>query len=337
MRMYTKNIVYFMIFLAVAYFLMIFPLPYYIQGPGGANELDPIVAVENASGSEGDMHLVTVSGMQATPVQYVLALLSPHRDIYPMEEVFPEGVSPDEYMQSQLEVMESSQEAATVVAYQAADEDINIDYNGVYVVNVFDGLPGEGKLQIGDLLVEVDGKRIEQADDLTAYVQSKEANDSITVEFIREGEVHTADITLEEVPLSTNNVAIGISLVTDREVDVNPGINFSSGNIGGPSAGLMFTLEIYDQLLDEDVTKGYEIAGTGQIDYNGNVLPISGIDKKIVSAEREGIDIFFAPNQGGAPNSNYQEAVRQAEEIGSDITIIPVDTFRDALNYLERI
>src|SRR5690625_7652658 len=70
---------------------------------------------------------------------------------------------------------------------------------------------------------------------------------------------------------------MGVSLVTDRSVTVDPKVNFSSGNIGGPSAGLMFSLEIYDQLTENDLTSGYAIAGTGEVDYNGNVIRIGGI------------------------------------------------------------
>lgn len=337
MRMTKRNILFFIIIIALVYFLGTYQLPYYIQKPGGANALNPIVEVADGFESEGDMHLVTVSGLQATPIQYVLAKIFSYHDILPLDQVFPEGISQDDYMHAQLQVMESSQEAATVVAYEAAGEEITIDYQGVYVVSVVDGMPAEGKLETGDRIVGIDGQEVRESADLIQYVDDKKSGDTVLIEFVREEEAMEAEIMLEEFSDLDNRVGIGISLVTDRDVTVDRDIQFTSGNIGGPSAGLMFTLEIYDQLTEEDITKGHEIAGTGEIDYDGNVLRIGGIDKKIVAADKEGIDIFFAPNENGAANSNYEIAKKTAEEIGTDMQVIPVDTFEDALRFLEEM
>lgn len=314
-----------------------YKLPYYIQRPGGADALNPIVKVEDGYESEGDMHLVTVSGLQATPIQYVLAKIMPNTEILPLDQVFPEGISQKEYMEAQLQVMESSQEAATVVAYTATGSDITIEYNGVYVVSVVEGMPADGVLQMGDRIIGIDNKPIKEANDLIHYVEQKKENDVVSIKFVRDDKTLTKDITLKNFDQLDDKVGVGISLVTDRNVTVDPDVHFASGNIGGPSAGLMFSLEIYDQLTEKDLTKGYQIAGTGEIDYDGNVHRIGGIDKKIVAADREGIDIFFAPNEHGAKDSNYEIAKKKAEEIGTDMKIIPVDTFDDALSYLEKL
>ncbi|MGJ9460584.1 SepM family pheromone-processing serine protease [Oceanobacillus sp. CF4.6] len=337
MKVTKRNIIFFIITVVIVYFLGVYQLPYYIQKPGGANPLNPIVEVSEGFESEGDMHLVTVSGLQATPIQYIMARMFSYQDILPLDQVFPEGISQDDYMHAQLQVMESSQEAATVVAYEAAGEDIIIDYNGVYVVSVVEGMPAEGKLETGDRIIGIDGNEIKESADLIDYVDSKKKNTVITIEFVRNEETLSEEITLEEFTEIENKVGIGISLVTDRNVSVEPEIEFTSGNIGGPSAGLMFSLEIYDQLTEEDLTNGLEIAGTGEVDYEGNVLRIGGIDKKIVAADKEGIDIFFAPNENGANNSNYQLAVNTAEDINADMEIVPVDTFEDALDYLNQL
>ncbi|WP_369813161.1 S16 family serine protease [Virgibacillus halodenitrificans] len=145
----------------------------------------------------------------------------------------------------------------------------------------------------------------------------------------------TQDIKLDAYEELDGKVGIGIRLVTDRSVTVDPEVHFSSGRIGGPSAGLMFSLEIFDQLTEEDFTRGYEIAGTGEIDYNGNVGRIGGIDKKVVAADREGADIFFAPNENGNKDSNYQVAKEKAAEIDTSMKIVPVNTFQDAVDYLK--
>lgn len=335
MRLSKKRIFTILIVVLVVYLLGTYQLPYYIQKPGGADELNPIVQVEGGYSSEGDMHLVTVSGMQATPVLYAAALLFPHQEILPINQVFPEGMSQEDYMAAQLQVMESSQEAATVVAYEAADETIQISYEGVYVVAVVDDLPADGKLQRGDRITAVDGQEIKESQDLINYIDTKQSGDVVTVVYQRDEEEHSADIELAPLDDTEGRVGIGINLVTDREVTVDPPVEFSSGNIGGPSAGLMFSLEIYDQLTEEDLTNGKQVGGTGEIDYDGNVYRIGGVDKKVIASDREGVDIFFAPNENGREDSNYQIALETAEEIGTDMEIVPVDTFQDAIDYLE--
>ncbi|QTM99319.1 PDZ domain-containing protein [Sediminibacillus dalangtanensis] len=336
MKFNKKTLIPAIIVIVIAAFLVSYRLPYYIYKPGGADALNPIVEVAGGFESKGDMHLVTIRGGQATPLQYLWASIRPHQDIEPIEEVFPEGISQDEYFQAQLQMMESSQEASTVVAYQAAGKQIDIEYEGVYVVAVIEGMPAEGKLKAGDKIVEIDGRELETSDDLINYVSSKEAGDQIEVTVEREEEAVNKTIELEEFP-GQEKIGIGIQLVTNRNVEVEPELKFASGNIGGPSAGLMFSLEIYDQLTEDDLTKGHQIAGTGEINYEGEVGRIGGIDKKVIAADKEGCEVFFAPNEGGAEESNYKVAVKTAEEIGTDMEIVPVDTFDDALTYLQEM
>ncbi|SDJ74536.1 SepM family pheromone-processing serine protease [Sediminibacillus albus] len=336
MKFNKRTLIPAIILIVIAAFLVSYRLPYYIYKPGGADALNPIVEVSDGFDSAGDMHLVTIRGGQATPIQYLWASIRPHQDIQPIDEVFPEGISQDQYFQAQLQMMESSQEASTVVAYQAANKQIDIEYEGIYVVSVIENMPAEDKLKSGDKILLIDDKELKTSEDLIEYVSTKEAGDRITVTVERDGEKLTEEIELESFP-GQEKIGVGIQLVTNRNVEVEPKLEFTSGNIGGPSAGLMFSLEIYDQLTEKDLTKGYQIAGTGEINYNGKVGRIGGIDKKVIAADQEGCDVFFAPNEEGAKESNYQVAVKTAEEIGTDMKIVPVDTFEDALSYLEKM
>lgn len=312
-------------------------LPFYVYQPGSADALNPVVQVVDSYPSEGDMHLVTVRGGQATPLQYALASIRPYHDIYPMDEIRPEGVSENEYFNAQLHMMETSQEAATVVAYKAADKEINIEYKGVYVMSVLDGMPASDVVKVGDHIIKVDDQKIENAEDLISYVKPKKAGEKVQITYIRDEEEEKAFVKLAPFPQKPEQIGIGITLVTDRSIDVTPPVKFTSGEIGGPSAGLMFSLEIYDQLTESDYTKGYEIAGTGEISYEGNVGRIGGIDKKVIAADKDNCDIFFAPNEGGRKDSNYEVAKQTAKDIGTEMKVIPVDTFQDALDYLEKV
>ncbi|MFC4387300.1 SepM family pheromone-processing serine protease [Gracilibacillus marinus] len=324
------------IFVIVTLFF-IYQLPFYIYKPGSADPLNPVVEVEGGYESDGDMHLVTIQGMQATPFYYLLAKLKDYHQIVPIDEVFYDDMTEEEYRKIQLMMMENSQESSTVVAYEAANAEIDIRFEGVYVVDVLEGKPAFGVLEVGDKIVGIDGETIEEATDLTEYVQSKKVGDKIDIMIVRDEQQRTESIQLAKLESLNDKPGIGIQLVTNRDIEVQPELSFSSGDIGGPSAGLMFALEIYDQLTEEDLTHGLQIAGTGEIDYDGNVGRIGGIDKKVIAADNEGNDIFFAPYENGREDSNYEVAKKTAEEIGTDMKIIPVDHFNDALEYLQSL
>ncbi|WP_181348931.1 SepM family pheromone-processing serine protease [Thalassobacillus sp. CUG 92003] len=321
----------------IAAFLGAYQLPYYIYKPGSAEGLNPIIEIQDGYESEGDMHLVTIRGGQATPIGWALAKIRPYHQLYPIDQVRPEDVTEEEYHSAQLQLMESSQEAAKVVAYKKAKKDINIEYNGVFVMNVLDGMPAAQHLQAGDRIVKVDDQEISESQDLIDYVSDMEEGRSVELTIRRNDENLTREVELAAFPDQPDKVGIGITLVTDRSVEVSPQVNVKSGEIGGPSAGLMFSLEMYDQLTEEDITKGYHIAGTGEISYEGEVGRIGGIDKKVVAAHNTGVDIFFAPNENGADNSNYQTAKQAAEDLDTDMKIVPVDTFDEALEYLNNL
>ncbi|MFQ3545858.1 SepM family pheromone-processing serine protease [Halobacillus rhizosphaerae] len=318
-------------------FLGAYRLPYYVYKPGSADALNPIVEVADGYKSKGDMHLVTVRGGRATPIQWIIAKIRPYHEIYPLDQIRPKGISEDEYFQAQLQMMESSQEAAKVVAYKAADKKVDINYDGVFVVQTLKGMPAEKKLKTGDQITKIDGKKIKESSDLIDYVDGLKEGDEVSLTIKRKDDILTKDVKLAPFPSDPDRVGVGISLVTDRSVDVDPEVKVKSGEIGGPSAGLMFSLEMYDQLTKADLTKGYQICGTGEISYDGKVGRIGGIDKKVVAADKAGCKIFFAPNEEGAKDSNYQVAKKTAKDIGTDMKVVPVDTFEDALNYLKKL
>lgn len=320
----------------LAFFLSMYKLPFYIHKPGSADALNPIVQVDGGYESKGDMHLVTIGGLQATPIQYLWAKLSNHQEVVPISEVRPEGITEEQYKHAQLQMMEGSQEKAKAVAYEAADEDVSTTF-GARVVNVIEDMPADGILEMGDLITEIDGDKIKEAEDLTDYMEEKETGETVTLTILRDHEDMTKDITLESFAEEDDKVGVGVQLMPGRDVTVDPEVTFSSGEIGGPSAGLMFSLKIYDQLIEEDLTIGQQIAGTGEIDYDGNVKRIGGVDKKVIAADDAGSDIFFAPNEKGREDSNYEVAKQTAEDIGSDMEVVPVDTFDDALDYLEEL
>ncbi|USK30459.1 PDZ domain-containing protein [Bacillus sp. CMF21] len=321
----------------IAAVLNFIKLPYYVTKPGMATELEPIIEVDGGYEEEGSFSLTTVGFGRANIFSYTLANILPYHELLPLEDVVQEGESDDDYLNRQMHMMESSQESAVSLAYEKAGKKVDYKFHGIYVMQVVEGMPSEGKLKAGDRIFKVDGKEFKTAEEFIAYVGQKKKGDKINVTYDRNGKEGKTEITAAEFPDNKKKVGIGISLVTDRELITDPEISLDTNNIGGPSAGLMMTLEIYNQLTKEDYTKGYNIAGTGTIDENGTVGPIGGISQKIVAADKSGAEIFFAPNQNGIAASNYKEAAATAKDIETDMKIVPIDTFDDAVDYLKTL
>ncbi|WP_075981034.1 SepM family pheromone-processing serine protease [Bacillus massilinigeriensis] len=334
-KIYIRSfgIIIILIFLASSFYY----LPFYVSKPGMAKELEPIIKVEDAFEEEGSFMLTTVRMGRANIYSYVIAKLSKYQDIYPLEAIRAKDESEEEYNVRQLYLMSSSKTNAIEVAYKKADIPIQYDYKGVYVLNVVDDMPAEGKLKPGDRIYKVDGKDFDSTEQFINYVSKKNEGDRVKLAFLRNDQKGDITLSLKKFHDDQSKVGVGISLVDDKELEVEPTVHVETSDIGGPSAGLMFSLEIYNQLTKKDYTKGYKIAGTGTISVDGTVGPIGGIEQKIIAADKAGAEIFFAPNENGEKNSNYRDAVKTAKDIGTNMKIVPVDTFDDALEYLDSI
>ncbi|MEH7011904.1 SepM family pheromone-processing serine protease [Neobacillus niacini] len=314
-----------------------FSLPYYVSKPGIAKELAPIIQVEDGIEGKGSFMLTTVRMGRANIYSYVEAKLFDYVELYPLEAILHETETQDEYNARQLHMMAGSKLNAIEVAYKKAGYQVDYEYKGVYVVQVVPDMPAEGKLVPGDRIIEVDGQKFASSENFIEFVGKKNAGDQVVLTIKRDDKTKTVEVTVQPFKEDPKKIGIGISLVDDKEIIVDPKVTVKTDEIGGPSAGLMFSLEIYDQLMEEDYTKGYKIAGTGTIDSKGGVGPIGGIDQKIVAADKAGAEIFFAPNEKGSKDSNYNLAVKTAREIDSKMKIVPVDFIDDAINYLQKL
>ncbi|MDQ0339198.1 PDZ domain-containing protein [Caldalkalibacillus uzonensis] len=324
--------------LAGAYY---YPLPYFVSQPGEAIELEPLIQVQGGHPEQGSFMLTTIRMGGANVITYALARWNEYMELIDKERILAHYEDEEEYSRYQLEAMETSKDAAIIAAYQFAGKQVNVVNHGIIVTHILADMPARETLQIGDVITHVDGLAVNTSEELIQYIQSKEVGDQVELIFKRGDEEQTVSLTLQPLPSveegGEERAGIGIGAVTDRQIEVEPPVEIQTKRIGGPSAGLMFALEIYNQLTEEDITKGYRIAGTGTIDADGRVGRIGGVHQKVVAADRAGADIFFAPNEGGAPESNYQRAVQAAQDIGTQMQIVPVDTIRDAVDYLRQL
>jgi Lon-like protease len=321
-----------LLFASVFYYL-----PFYVSKPGMAKELGPIIEVEGGYEEEGTFMLTTVRMGRANIYSYLTAKISKYQEIFPLEAIRAENESDEDYTNRQLHMMDSSKINAIEVAYKKAGLPIQYQFNGIYVLQVVPGMPAEGKLFTGDRILDIDGKDFRSSTEFIEYVSSKKADEEVTLTVERQKEEEKIVLALKQFDQSSGRAGIGIVPVDDKDIEVDPDVNVKTDEIGGPSAGLMFSLEIYNQLVEEDLTQGYDIAGTGTIASDGTVGRIGGIEQKVVAADKAGADIFFAPNEKGAKDSNYQAAKRTAEDINTKMEIVPVDTFDDAVDYLENL
>ena len=239
--------------------------------------------------------------------------------------------------------MASAQNAATYEAFKLAGKPFELDYKGVYVLDVLKKSTFKDVLHIADTVTGVNGQSFKSSEELMTYIKSQKIGAKISVQYTDEaGKAKSADG--KTIKIADGKAGIGITLVDHTEVKSTPSVTIDAGAIGGPSAGMMFTLEIYSQLTGQDLTKGREIAGTGTIEKDGKIGRIGGIDKKIATASRNGAQIFLAPDDEITPEmkkvepgvkSNYQEALAAAKKLNTKMKIVPVKTVQDAIDYLK--
>ncbi len=201
--------------------------------------------------------------------------------------MFPPDSSQEEVEEEGAAEMAGSQSVATATALRAMGREVEPT---VVIADVFEGGPSQGVLEPGDVLVSVGDAEASSSDAVRAAVQRTEPGDTVPVVVLREGEERTVAVRPAE---SARGTVIGVGLRLDYDLPVD--VSLRTGNVGGPSAGLMFSLAIYDVLTPGELTGGKEIAGTGTMEDDGTVGPIGGIRQKLVGAQAAGADFFLAP------------------------------------------
>lgn len=333
--------------LAVVAVVFLYPIDTYISKPGGAYELSPFVKVQGGDEDDvGTFSLMTISVVKATPATYLYSKISDFQKLLPPYKVRRHGENDREYTTRQKKLMSDSQFNAIYVAYTKTGFPLKVNFDGIFVMMVLPTGAADGKLEVGDKIYAVDGVPLKESGQFASFIGEKGIGDIVHLSIKRGKKEMNLSITLEEIPDSGGRAGLGIQFQEDRTLITDPKVDFNTSDIGGPSAGLMFTLEIMNQLLDEDLTKGYKIAGTGEMLEDGTVGRIGGADFKVVAADRQGVEIFFAPDddlpeevRAANPSikTNYEEAVKMAEKLGTNMKIVPVKTVDDALSYLESL
>ncbi len=317
-----------LLILFIAILLVTVKLPYYISAPGGIINTKEKVDITSELKMEGSLNMAYVSEIQGTVPLLIYGLINPNWDIEKEEEVTVGSETIENEMYRNKMLLEEANDLAILVAYDNSDIPYKIENNKVYVTYIDD--LAKTNLKVGDEIIKVDGKTINEKADLYKFIENKKPNDKVKFTVIRDGKEKDAKATLIDVNKEAK-VGVIITETVDIKSDYNVDLKFK-GTESGSSGGLMMTLTIYSYLNNIDLTHGKKIVGTGTIDRNGNVGEISGIKYKLMGAVKEKADIFLVP-QG----ENYIEARNLKNEKGYDIDIVPVETFKEALKYLKEL
>ncbi len=317
---------------------VLIPVPYVILGPGPTlNTLG-----KDSSGQQlitivghptypaiGHLNMVTVSyaggpGSNINLFSALAAWLNPHEAVVPEQELFPSGQTQQQVQQQDTAQMTSSQQIATA----AALTELHIPYQTlVTVAQTEKGTPAASVLKPGDIIAAVDGQPVTSDASLTTMVRSHPAGTTLQLTVIRGGKtMHVPVRTVESGTGPTAHPVIGV-LVTDQ-YKFPFTVKISIGDIGGPSAGLMFSLGIIDKLTTDNLTGGKFIAGTGEIEPSGKVDAIGGIQQKMTGARDAGATIFLTPSS----NCNDTKGA-----VPAGLRIVKVSTLHQAVQDLEAI
>ena len=301
---------------------------YTLTAPGYNAEVSRFISIESSYDQEGSFH--TTSVIVVRRMSYLQYWLSQSEDTVQVKEI-------PEYYQyvddlSDLTVMgyqmkDDSLANSLVVGFENSGHEIDYEVNDV--VYLIYSYMDENTLEIGDSVVSINGNN--------PYTEpaNVNCNETATFEIIRDEEELT--FTMTKNYYTETLCAFGVYIdplteVTSSDVEYKLHHDFSTG----PSGGLMQSMYIYNVLTPNDITGGLKIAGTGTIDSAGNVGSIGGIEQKIITSSLNGIDLFFVPHLTDLETDNYIVALSVLEKLDTDMKLVPVRNFTNAISYLEQ-
>lgn len=309
----------------------IVPLPYVTYTPGptfdvlGDSEGEPIIEVSGHEvfRDDGELRLTTIYVDEPEARMTLLPILTSWWDsddaVYPRSAVYQEGTTDEEDDVQSAYAMASSQDMAVAAALRSIGEDVP---EAVAVGQVAESMPATGLLKSGDLIRSVAGKPIGEAQDVVDAVRADPAGTAQTWVVERGGRERSIDITTRQVEGAPR---VGVTPAASFEFPFEVKLNISE-SIGGSSAGMMFALSIHDVLTPGSLTDGRVIAGSGEIDADGNVGPIGGVQQKIAASRDAGAELFLV-------------AEANCDSIGDidtgDMRLARVATLDEALGALE--
>jgi PDZ domain-containing protein len=310
----------------VAAYLFLAPSDDFIFLPDEARPLAPLVEVEGERSSTdgGGIYFVTVDVRRATRLEELFPGIQEGSTLVDEREVQPPGISDRTRRQSELRDMRRSQEVAAAVAFRELGLDVTVEQTGARVTQVLPGLPAAGELRPGDVIVAVDGRPVRSTGDLRRLIGMHRPRQDVKLRVERGGKTIEVALRTARSPDEPGRAVIGVLVESAAEIDLPRPVEIDLGNVGGPSAGLAFALDLLEE-LGQDVDNGYRVAATGELALDGSVHPVGGLKQKTIGARRADVDVFVVP-----AGENAAEARRHA----GNLRIMAVSSFQQALQRL---
>ena len=308
------------------------PLNEGLEAPGFTASVEPMVQLPSQyrHSSTGSLILTTV--LPQAPIlagQWAYAHLDRSIRLVPQTRIVPSDTTPQNVSRESYRMLLDSETTAIIVGLRLAGYPVAIINDGVSIVSVLPSSPAVAVLQPGDVVTGVNNNPVISPADLSKELESVTPGSTLNLTIERHGQIMDVSVPTMEPVEAGGPARIGISVVQHNSgISLPFPVEIVPQKVsGGPSAGLMFTLGVYDLVTSHDLTGGRKIAGTGTIDLEGNVGPIGGVQQKVVAAERAGAEYFLSPT------GNYPDALAMATRI----TVVEVATARDAIDFLRSL
>lgn len=315
-----------MLLLAVAAALWLVPSDDYIFLPDHAKAVAPLVHVqgEKPDRGSGGIYLVDVLVRRANLLERIVPGIRDGSTLVPESAIEPPGVSQSEREQADLQAMTRSQDIGAAVALEELHYPVRAVPTGVLVDAVFPGMPAVGKLRQGDVITAVDGTRVRGPEQLRRRLTPVKPGETVDLTVRNGKDLRRESIRTTSEREQPDRALIGIGIEQAATIDLPVRITIDTGDIGGPSAGLAFALDVMEE-LGRDVDRGYKVAATGELSLDGKVHPVGGLKQKTIGARNSHVDVLLAP---------AGENAAIARHYAGNVTVVSVHTLHQALHKL---
>jgi Lon-like protease len=281
---------------AVAAALWLIPSHDYIFLPDRAKRVAPLVRIkgEQPQRGPGGIYLVDVLVKRANLLERIAPGIREGSTLVPESAVDPPGTSPSQRRRADLQDMARSQDIGAAVALRKLGYRVRAAPIGVLVAGVFEGTPAVGKLRPGDVIVGIDGGKVRSQDELRRRLASVRPGEVVELDVRNGTDLRRVTIKTAADPQRPSRAVLGIAIEQAASVKLPLAVSVDTGDIGGPSAGLAFGLDVMEE-LGRDVDRGYKVAATGELELDGTVIPVGGLKQKTIGARQSGVDVFVVP------------------------------------------